>query len=96
MPCGEAKYVAELLEDPHLLARGMVVDIDHPRLGHIKTYNNPIMFNRQSIGVQPGENPQAPEIGESNETVLRELLGLSQEEIEALYASQALWHRKEA
>ena len=96
VPCGEAKDVAELLEDPHLLARGMVVDIDHPRLGHIKTYNNPIMFNRQSIGVQPGENPQAPEIGESNETVLRELLGLSQEEIEALYASQALWHRKEA
>ena len=74
VPCGEAKDVAELLHDPHLRARGMVVDIDHPRLGHIQTYNNPIMFDRRSIGIQPGENPQAPEIGESNETVLRELL----------------------
>ncbi|MDD5448865.1 MAG: CoA transferase, partial [Actinomycetota bacterium] len=32
-PCGEVKDVTELLEDPHLKARNMVVDIDHPLLG---------------------------------------------------------------
>lgn len=95
VPCGEAKDVAELLTDPHLLARGMVMDIDHPRLGKIKTYNNPIMFNCRSVGIQPGENPMAPEIGQDNAAVLEELLGLSAEAVDNLYEKNVLWHGKE-
>ncbi len=92
IPCGVAKDVAELLTDPHLIARGMVVDIDHPRLGKIKTYNDPIMFDQRSIGVQPGENPVSPEIGQDNEEVLSTLAGLSEADIQRLYQEGVLWH----
>lgn len=91
IPFGYAKTVKELLEDPHLKARGMVVDVEHPKLGAIKTYNNPIMFNGQSIGVAPGENPTAPEVGEENEMILKEILDISEKEIQDLYKEGVLW-----
>jgi crotonobetainyl-CoA:carnitine CoA-transferase CaiB-like acyl-CoA transferase len=41
---GIVKDVKELLDDPRLKARGMVVEVDHPRLGKVKTFNLPIKF----------------------------------------------------
>jgi crotonobetainyl-CoA:carnitine CoA-transferase CaiB-like acyl-CoA transferase len=81
IPCGPVKEVSELLADPHLLARNMVVDVDHPKLGAIKTYNNPILFDGQSVGVAPGEQPSEPELGAHAFDILRNRLGLSEKEI---------------
>jgi crotonobetainyl-CoA:carnitine CoA-transferase CaiB-like acyl-CoA transferase len=83
IPCGVVKEVAELLTDPHLIARNMVVGIDHPILGDIKTYNDPILFDGRSVGVAPGEHPLEPGLGEHASGILRSRLGLSDEEIEA-------------
>jgi crotonobetainyl-CoA:carnitine CoA-transferase CaiB-like acyl-CoA transferase len=91
VPCGVVKTIPELLEDPHLLARNMVVEIDHPRLGKIKTFNAPIMFGQQSIGIAPGENPLEPELGEHNAEVLEQILGFDSDKVRSLYDSGALW-----
>lgn len=91
MPCGVVKEVVDLLEDPHLLERNMVVPIDHPRLGKIKTYNNPIMFDKESLGIKAGENPQAPEIGTDGAAVLLDWIGLPAAEFQKLSREGAIW-----
>lgn len=84
IPCGPVKEVNELLEDPQIMAREMVVDIDHPRLGNVKTFNLPIKFPGAEAGIRPGENPLDPELGEHTGEVLAEFLGMTEEEINNL------------
>lgn len=91
VPCGVVKTIPELLVDPHLIARNMVVDIDHPRLGKIKTFNAPIMFGQESIGIAPDENPLEPELGQHNAEVLEQILGFDSDKIRELYDSGTLW-----
>jgi crotonobetainyl-CoA:carnitine CoA-transferase CaiB-like acyl-CoA transferase len=91
VPCGEVRDVADLLEDPHLRARGMVVDIEHPRLGKVATYNTPVLFDGQSIGIAPGENPLDPEAGEHGRAILREMLGMDDAEVDRLRLEGAVW-----
>jgi crotonobetainyl-CoA:carnitine CoA-transferase CaiB-like acyl-CoA transferase len=90
-PMGIVKDVQELLDDPHLKARNMIVEMDHPKLGKVKTYNLPIRFKDVPVGVGPGENPRDPELGEHSAQVLKDLLGISAEEIEALRREGVIW-----
>ena len=91
IPTGIVKTVNELLEDPQLKSRDMVVDVDHPKLGPVKTFNLPIKFFGQELGIVPGENPLDPDIGENNSEILKEVLGMSDEEIEKLKSENILW-----
>ncbi len=91
IPNGIVKNVNELLEDPQLKSRNMVVDIDHPTLGQVKTFNLPIKFFDNEMGIQPDENPLEPNVGEHNTQVFKEVLGFSDEEIEALKKDQVIW-----
>ncbi|NMD33271.1 MAG: CoA transferase, partial [Firmicutes bacterium] len=90
VPCGEVKSVVELLSDPQLLARNMVVDIEHPKLGSVKTFNNPIKFSEIKAEVQPGENPLDPQIGEHSAAMLQKL-GYTGEDIEKLKKEKVIW-----
>jgi crotonobetainyl-CoA:carnitine CoA-transferase CaiB-like acyl-CoA transferase len=91
IPCGEIKDVVELLEDPHLIARDMVLDVDHPKLGKVKTFNLPVKF----LGEVPGDGADAnlsdPVLGENTVDVLAGELGLSPDEIEDLRAEGVVW-----
>jgi CoA:oxalate CoA-transferase len=80
LPCGAVREVEEVLEDPHLEARDMVNRIDHPTYGEIKVPGSPIRLSRSA---QPDIDP-APTKGQDTARVLRERLGLSEAEIEAL------------
>jgi crotonobetainyl-CoA:carnitine CoA-transferase CaiB-like acyl-CoA transferase len=91
IPTGIVKTVNELLEDPQLKSRDMVVDVEHPKLGPVKTFNLPIKFFGQDLGIVPGENPLDPDIGENNVEVFKEVLGMSDEEIEKLKSENVLW-----
>ncbi len=90
VPCGEVKSVVELLSDAHLQARNMVVDIEHPQLGPVKTFNNPIKFSDIEAEVKPGENPLDPQIGEHSAELLKRL-GYSEKDIEQLKKDNAIW-----
>lgn len=94
VPCGVVKDVVELLDDPHLKERNMVVDIDHPIMGEIKTHNSPIMIDGYTCGITKGENPLEPDLGEHNETVLSEYLGMDSNEIDKMYREGVLWAGK--
>ncbi len=93
VPNGIVKDVNELLEDPQLKHRNMVVDIDHPALGKVKTFNLPIKFFGSEMGIKPGENPQDPGLGEHNDEVLKKILGFSDEKIKALKRKNVVWSK---
>ena len=91
IPSGVVKQVPELLQDPHLQNRNMVVDIDHAKLGRIKTFNLPIKFFGGEMGIRRGENPLDPELGHDTGEVLQQLLGLGEDEIDHFRKQKIIW-----
>lgn len=80
VPCGSVQSVEEVIHDPHLEEREMVVEVDHPTEGPIRVPGTPI---RLSGSKMPDIEP-APRKGEDNREIYRDRLGLSEEEIEKL------------
>lgn len=75
--------MSDVLADPQLHARDMVLPIEHPTIGPVlavSTYGFPVRFSESDAGF----GAPAPRLGEHTEDVLRERLGLSQEEVEVL------------
>ena len=66
-------------QDPHLRERGMLQEVDHPALGKRMVLGAPWKMSKV-----PWEVRQSPLLGEHNQYVLGELLGMSQEEIDRL------------
>jgi crotonobetainyl-CoA:carnitine CoA-transferase CaiB-like acyl-CoA transferase len=91
IPNGVVKEVPELLKDPHLVDRNMVVDIDHAKLGKVKTFNLPIKFFAGEMGIKRGENPLDPELGQDTAELLGQLLGVGDEEIDQLRKQKVIW-----
>jgi len=78
--CERVNRVDELLNDPQVAAREMVVWTDFPGVGHIPLPGIPLKLSRT-----PGRiTTPAPRIGEHNEEIYRGLLGLREEELEKL------------
>lgn len=84
IPAGEVKDVKELVEDPHLKGRNMVVDVEHPKLGKIKLPNMPIKFFDREVGLRSGDKPIEPKLGEHSSEILQALLGVEEKELERL------------
>jgi benzylsuccinate CoA-transferase BbsF subunit len=74
------------LADPHYLHRKIFIETDHPKLAGIPIYTQPWRFSdtRYKTG-------RAPMIGEHNDYVYGEILGLSKEEIENLQEEKVLY-----
>ena len=69
IPCGPVNSLADALADEHFQARGGVVELPHPLLGHFKTLSNPIHFS----ATPPLYDRHPPLLGEHNESLLAEL-----------------------
>lgn len=72
----------EIVNDPHFAARGAIATLEHPRLGPLKM---PAAVPRMSATPAPELRP-APMLGENTDAVLRELLGLSDQDLADLRA----------
>lgn len=81
VPAGPVRNMAQVLEDPHTIARKMVIDVEHPIAGRIKALGCPIKFSHEDGVTEKG----SPLFGEHTVEVLTEL-GLGEEEILALCA----------
>ena len=80
VPVAPISGLEDVVEDPQVRHRGMIVELEHPEAGTVKTVNFPVKFSRTPASIRR----PAPLLGQHNEEVLSELLGRSGEEIEAL------------
>ena len=78
VPCGPVYTMLDALADPQTLARDMVVEVEHTRLGPVKTLGLPVKFSSTPGKVRSG----APLYGEHTRDVLREY-GFDEQEIAA-------------
>jgi benzylsuccinate CoA-transferase BbsF subunit len=78
--------VADLLHDPHFQARGTFVEVRHP-LGFQETiYGAYVKTSRTRAAVRPG-----PSIGQDNDYVFRELLGIPEERYRRLVDAEVIY-----
>ena len=85
VPVGPINTIGEMLADPQVKAREMVVDVEHSRAGKTRAIGLPIKFSETPGKVARG----APVLGEHTDEVLASL-GYSPDEIAALRASGAV------
>ncbi len=85
VPAGPVLDVAEMHRDPQTLAREMVTEAPHTKLGPVKTLGAPVKFSATPGGITRG----APLLGEHTREVLAEH-GYSDDEIDALISDGAV------
>ncbi len=86
VPIGPVNDVAEILADPHVRARQLVGSFDYPGVGEFKALALPFKF----LGWDNPAIGRPPALGEQTESILRERLGYSAEQIEKLKAAKAI------
>ena len=85
IPCGPINTYREVMDDPQVRAREMVVETEHPTLGRIRTLGTPIKLGATPLA--PGR--PAPLLGQHTDEVLEEA-GYTTVEIGALRACNAV------
>ncbi len=80
-----SRNAEDLFYDPHLRARGAWIEIDHPELGRRLVAGPPWKMSGGEV-----EARHAPLLGEHNDYVFRELLGMTEAELDALQRDRVI------
>ncbi|MDB5988073.1 MAG: putative CoA-transferase [Nevskia sp.] len=84
--CGPLNNMANVEQDPHVRARGVVVELEHPILGKVKTAASPMRFSESPVTYRT----PPPLTGEHTDEVLGEWLGLDAAKLERLRAAKVI------
>jgi crotonobetainyl-CoA:carnitine CoA-transferase CaiB-like acyl-CoA transferase len=68
IPCGPINSYGDVFADPQIVAREMVVDVDHPTLGRLHALGSPMKLSATPAAVRR----RAPRLGEHTAQVLRD------------------------
>ncbi|MGE0579696.1 MAG: formyl-CoA transferase [Reyranella sp.] len=79
VPCGACQDTGEVLADPHLKAREMIVDVDYPTRGTYQTVGCPIKLSDSPVTVS-----RPPLLGEHTDVLLESLCGIEPDETKRL------------
>jgi formyl-CoA transferase len=85
VPCGPILSMKEIAEEPALRNTGTVVEVDHPKRGKYLTVGNPI-----KLSDSPSDVRRSPLLGEHTDEILKGVLGLSDDEINAARTQGAI------
>jgi crotonobetainyl-CoA:carnitine CoA-transferase CaiB-like acyl-CoA transferase len=86
VPSAKVQGIDEVLADPQIIARNMVIEQEHPILGKVKLPNLPFNFS----GCDTTITMPAPLMGQHNRTIAGDL-GYSADDIEALLRDGVLY-----
>ncbi|HEY7540746.1 MAG TPA: formyl-CoA transferase [Methylomirabilota bacterium] len=84
IPCGACLDTGEVMADPHLQARDMIVEVQHPVRGRYITAGNPIKLSASPTKITP-----APLLGQHRQEILEDL-GYTSAQIAALAADGSI------
>jgi crotonobetainyl-CoA:carnitine CoA-transferase CaiB-like acyl-CoA transferase len=80
VPCAPVREIPDVVRDEHMHARGALAWQDHPSFGRIVVQRSPMRYRgSELIELQP-----SAELGEHNAAVLRDWLGLDEQELAEL------------
>lgn len=88
VPGGPVYTYDQILNDPHIKARKMVVEIDHPKIGRMKSLGLPV----KSTGELTAIRQPAPWLGQHSGETLRSV-GYSNGDIDALFESGVIYDK---
>ena len=80
VPCGQVRTVGEAIRSPEARERGLVTRIPHPAAGWVPNVALPIRYAKTPIA----DPTPAPVVGQHTREVLRETLGYSDAQLDAL------------
>ncbi len=85
LPAGPVLDILQMQADPQAHARDMIVEVDHPVAGAVKTLGHPVKFSETPASIRSA----APLLGQHSREVLHEA-GYDTGQIEAMIASGAV------
>ena len=81
VPSAPVRDLSEVVADPHMHERGMLLEVDHPQYGTITVCRSPINY----AGVAQPEYRVSPAYGVDNEAIYGGLLGITAGDLAALH-----------
>jgi crotonobetainyl-CoA:carnitine CoA-transferase CaiB-like acyl-CoA transferase len=91
VPCAKVQRIDEVVADPQIVARGMVIEQEHPRFGKLRLPNLPFRFSDCDTSIRE----VGPDLGQHNEEVAQSL-GFSAAEIDAMQTDGVLFSKRSA
>jgi crotonobetainyl-CoA:carnitine CoA-transferase CaiB-like acyl-CoA transferase len=88
VPGGPVYTYDQILADPHVKARRMVVEMEHPKIGPMKSLGIPVKSTGELLEIRK----PAPWLGQHTEEVLREV-GYSDNELAAMWSEGVLYDK---
>ena len=86
LPCGEVRTVPQALADPQLAARGMILELEHPKAGRIRQTGSPL-----KLSAAGGSRASAPPLrGQHNAEVYGRILGLPDSDLDQLAREEVI------
>ena len=86
IPNGPINTIDKVVQDPQVLARDMIVEVEHPVAGSFKMPGIPIKLSETPGSIRT----PAPTLGQHSQEILKEKLGLDEESIEKLAEDGAI------
>jgi crotonobetainyl-CoA:carnitine CoA-transferase CaiB-like acyl-CoA transferase len=83
VPCGPINTIAQMFADPQVLARGLQIGLTREDGVQVPGVANPILFSQTPVEYEKAP----PKLGDGTESVLKNLIQLSDEQINSLRAS---------
>ena len=84
IPAGPIMNIKEILDDPHVKEREMFVEMDHPTLGKVTVNGCAIKL----MDTKPSVRTPAPQLGQNNRDIFEGVLGMTEEQFNALHEKQ--------
>jgi crotonobetainyl-CoA:carnitine CoA-transferase CaiB-like acyl-CoA transferase len=89
VPGGPVYSYQQVFDDPHVKARAMVVEMEHPIMGTIKTFGSPVKSSGELVSIRRA----APWLGQHSEEILHSL-GIAEDEIKSLFDEAIIFDRQ--
>jgi len=81
LPCAPINTIDKIVNDSHIKARDMIVEVEHPIAGNLKMAGVPV-----KMSLTPGKvEYHAPLLGQHNAEILKEMFGWDQEKTEKFF-----------